>query len=197
MVMDSFYNVFVNPFIRNLTQPFWGAIASGIGGMLSGRSSRPKSISADKIKELQKPTQDLVDRQISFADAMMDPRSEINMMLRNFLAQKSAETGAQIGSQVQKIGAMQGVAPAQTMMQARIGMGSQMGNVDMQLIQALQNQQFKGMNLLQNMTPVQQGLNENLANINISNVDMQNRNQFSTGGSLFSTLGSALTEKGI
>ena len=47
------------------------------------------------------------------------------------------------------------------------------------------------------MTQVQQGLNENLANVNISNVDMQNRNQFSTGGNLFSTIGSALTEKGI
>ena len=145
MVMDSFYNVFVNPFIRNLTQPFWGAIASGIGGMLSGRSSRPKSISADKIRELQKPTQDLVNRQVQFADDMMDPMSDINMQLKRFLAQRSAETGAQVGSQVQKIGAMQGVSPAQAMMQARMGMGSQMGNVDMQLMQALQNQQFKGM----------------------------------------------------
>jgi len=190
--MNNFSRVFIQPILRTLVQPFWGAIASGLGGLLGGRGSRPKPIDLDQIREFQQPTQDLVDRQLSMAEEHIDPGSDINLQLKKFLAQKAAESGAQAGSQSMKIAAMRGVNPAQAMMASQFGTVGAMGNVNQQWLQALMNQRYKGMGQMQNMTQVQQQLGDNLANVSMANTDMSNRNPYNPAASFMTALGNQL-----
>ena len=44
-----------------------------------------KKLDTDKIQDYMKPTQDLMDEQISMARAMMDPNSEMNQNMRKII----------------------------------------------------------------------------------------------------------------
>ena len=81
-----------------------------------------KRMDINHINNLMKPTQDLITGQIDTAKQMQDPNSMINMRMRNLMSQRSAETGAQTAQQMQKMGAMSGMSPAQAMMQQRMAM---------------------------------------------------------------------------
>ena len=110
---------------------------------------------------------------------MMDPQSQMNMQMRNLMAQRASETGAQVGMQMQKQGAMGGMSPAQAMMQSRMGMNQAMGGVNQQWQQGLQNQYSQGMGLMGQMTGMQQGLNEGQVNAYVGQINASNarRNQ--------------------
>ena len=75
-----------------------------------------------------------------------------------------------------KLGAMRNMSPGQTLMQARIGQNQAMGGVNQQWMKSLQDRFTQGSGLMSKMTGIQQGLDENVGNAYLSNLNM--RNQF-------------------
>ena len=120
----------------------------------------------------------------------MDPESAINMQMRNLMAQRASETGAQVGMQMQRMGAMRGMSPAQAMMQARMAQTQAMGGVNQQWQQGLQNQFGQGLGLLGQMTSMQQGLNEGQVNAYVSQINAANARRNQREGTTMSLLGS-------
>ena len=103
------------------------------------------------------------------------------------MAQRAAESGAQSGLQMQKMAAMTGVSPAVAMMQSRMAMNQNMGNINNQFLNQL-NQRFgQGMSLLGSMTNMQKGMDESNVNTYIADINAQNarRNQNMGIGSSF------------
>jgi hypothetical protein len=133
-----------------------------------------KSLDMNKLNQYMQPTQDLVNEQIGYGRDLMDPNSQMNMAYKNHLQQQMMQSGQNIGSQVQKIGAMRGVSPAQAMMQARMGMNQSMGQGQGNLMNWMQGQQQAGFGLLGNMTGMMQGLNENQANAYVQQINAHN-----------------------
>lgn len=140
---------------------------------------KKKSIDRGYIDQLMAPTQGLVTEQLDMSREMMDPQSKMNMQMRNLMAQRSAESGAQVGQRMQKMGAMTGMSGAQSMMQARMGMNEAMGGVNQQWQQGLQGQHAQGLGLMGNMTSMQQDLNQGQVNAYVGEINASNaaRNQ--------------------
>ena len=133
-----------------------------------------KRLDLGHIEKLMAPTQGLVTEQLGMSRQMMDPQSQMIMQMRNLMAQRASETGAQVGMQMQKQGAMGGMSPAQAMMQSRMGMNQAMGGVNQQWQQGLQDQYSQGMGLMGQMTGMQQGLNEGQVNAYVSTINAAN-----------------------
>jgi len=133
-----------------------------------------KRMDVNHIDSLMAPTQGLVDEQLGLSRAMMDPNSQQNMMMRNLMAQRASESGAEVQQGVQKLAAQTGVSPGQAIMQQRMAQNKAMGGVNQHWMAGLQNQFSQGLGLMGNMTQMQQGLNEGqvrayLGDINASN----------------------------
>ena len=133
-----------------------------------------KRMDINHINNLMKPTQDLITGQIDTAKQMQDPNSMINMRMRNLMSQRSAETGAQTAQQMQKMGAMSGMSPAQAMMQQRMAMNQAMGGVNNQWQQGLQNQFSQGTGLLSGMIGEQRQMNEGQVNAYMGQINASN-----------------------
>ena len=176
MIMDSFKNVFVVPILRTLVQPFWGQLVGGIASLASAKSSQPQQLNMDTMRGFQQPTQNIINQQLGQANEMMDPQSDLNLNMRRMMAQRASETGAQISGQARRMGAMRGVSQGQANLQQRMGMNQAMGGVNQQWLQNLMKMRGAGMGVMQNMGQMQQGLDENLGNVHMANVNMQNKN---------------------
>ena len=181
MDLTGLYNNFILPIIRPLIQPIWGQIAGAALGALGGGSSAP-SIDVGKLREMQSGTQGLIDEQVGLSRNMMDPNSAINRQMKDLMAQRASETGAQTGSQALKIAAMKGVSPGQALMQQRMAQNQATGGVNQNWLQQLQGRFGQGLGLMGNMTQMQQGMDENLMNAYMANVQAQNQAQ--QGGGL-------------
>ena len=149
-----------------------------------------KRLDTTKINKMMEPTQSLVSEQLGLSRQLMDPESAINMQMRNLMAQRASETGAQVGMQMQRMGAMRGMSPAQAMMQARMAQTQAMGGVNQQWQQGLQNQFGQGLGLLGQMTSMQQGLNEGQVNAYVSQINAENARRNQREGTTMSLLGS-------
>ena len=149
-----------------------------------------KRLDTTKINKMMEPTQRLVSEQLGLSRQLMDPESAINMQMRNLMAQRASETGAQVGMQMQRMGAMRGMSPAQAMMQARMAQTQAMGGVNQQWQQGLQNQFGQGLGLLGQMTSMQQGLNEGQVNAYVSQINAANARRNQREGTTMSLLGS-------
>ena len=159
-----------------------------------------KSIDPAHIKKLMAPTQNLVTEQLGIGRQMMDPNSQMNMRMRNLMSQRAAESGALVGQQMQKMGAMTGMSGAQAMMQARMGMNQAQGGVNQQWQQGLQSQFGQGLGLMGNMTGMQKDLNQGEVNtyvgqINAANARRQSRMGMTMG--LLGGIGSAFSGGGM
>ena len=145
-------------------------------GWLSDKLFGKKAkLDLNKIAQFQSGTQGLVTEQLGLSRQMMDPNSAINAQMRHMMAQQAGTAGAQTGQQMEKMGAMAGVSPAQSMMQARMGMKSQMGGVSQNWQNQMQNQFSQGLGLMGNMTGMQQGLDENLGNAYVQDINARNQ----------------------
>ena len=149
-----------------------------------------KRLDTTKINKMMEPTQSLVSEQLGLSRQLMDPESAINMQMRNLMAQRASETGAQVGMQMQRMGAMRGMSPAQAMMQARMAQTQAMGGVNQQWQQGLQNQFGQGLGLWGQMTSMQQGLNEGQVNAYVSQINAANARRNQREGTTMSLLGS-------
>ena len=151
-----------------------------------------KQLDLDMINKYMAPTQQLINEQLGYGRDMMDPESAMNMQYRNFLQSQNQTAGQNIGSQVQKIGAMGGASSAQTMMQARMGMSNAMGSGQNTMMNFLQGQQQQGLGLLGGMTGMQQGLNENQANAYVQRINAHNAARSSRMNMLTGLAGAAI-----
>ena len=151
--------------------------SKGLGSLFGDDGGDFQQIDLDEIRGFQAPTQGLIDEQLGLSRQLMDPQSAINIQMRNMMAQRASESGAQVGQQAMKLGAMRNMSPAQTMMQARMGTNQAMGGVNQQWLQNLQNQFSKGTGLMGSMTQMQQGMDENLANAYVGNINAANVQQ--------------------
>jgi len=184
--MGSFFNEFVTPILRNLRFGFWQTalqVAPYLMSMAdSGGDSGPQQLDVNKLRGMQGKTQGLIDEQIGLGRNMMDPNSVINRQMRDMMAQRASETGAQTGSQALKIAAMKGVSPGQAIMQQRMAQNQASGSVNQNWINQLQQRFGQGLGVMGNMTQMQQGMDENLMNAYMANVQAQNQGQASGGG---------------
>jgi len=159
---------------------FLSALASAapslIGGLLGSGTPKPNEIDENELKARQLKTQGLVDENLGLSRQLRDPQSAINLQMRNMLSQNAMNQGAQVGQQMGKLGAMRNMSPGQTLMQARIGQNQAMGGVNQQWMKSLQDRFTQGSGLMSKMTGIQQGLDENVGNAYLSNLNM--RNQF-------------------
>ena len=181
MDLTGLYNNFILPIIRPLIQPIWGQIAGAALGALGGGSSAP-SIDVGKLREMQSGTQGLVDEQLGMSRQLMDPHSAVNQTMKKMMAQRAMESGQQAGTQAMKIAAMKGVSPGQAMMHQRMAQNQATGGVNQSWLQSLQGRFGQGLGLMGNMTQMQQGLDENLSNAYMQNVNAQQAAAAQGGG---------------
>tara|TARA_R100000458_G_C8205257_1_gene194510 strand:- start:14 stop:583 length:570 start_codon:yes stop_codon:yes gene_type:complete len=154
-----------------------GAILGGAATTLlsSALSPKPQTISTNKIRQFQKPTQDLIQEQLGIGRELMDPTSAINMRQRNIMQQRAADTGAQISRGLASTAAQTGMSPGQLAMQQRSAQNTAMGDVNKQFQELLTGQFNRGLGLMGNMTGAQQSLDENLANAYVNRIAQENQ----------------------
>tara|TARA_E500000331_G_scaffold357956_1_gene421833 strand:+ start:2247 stop:2861 length:615 start_codon:yes stop_codon:yes gene_type:complete len=153
-----------------------GAMAPTIlGGLLGASTPGSEEIDENKIAASQQRTQGLIDENLGLSRQLRDPQSAINMQMRNLLNQNAMNQGSQISNQMQKLGSMTNMSPGQIAMQQRIGMNSAMGGVNQNFLNALQKRFSQGTGIMGQMTGLQQGLDENMGNAYLSNLNMRNQ----------------------
>ena len=160
-------------------------------GWLSDKMfGKKKKLDLDTIRGHMSQTQGLVDDQLGMSRQMMDPNSALNMQMRNMLAQRAAQTGAQTGQQMMRMGAMSNVSPGQAMMQARMAQNQAMGQANQQWQNQLEGRFTQGLGLMGSMTGMQQGLDENMANAYIGQINAANAQRNQRMGMTMGLLGS-------
>lgn len=153
-----------------------GAMAPTLlGGLLGASTPGSEEIDENKIAASQQRTQGLIDENLGLSRQLRDPQSAINMQMRNLLNQNAMNQGSQISNQMQKLGSMTNMSPGQIAMQQRIGMNSAMGGVNQNFLNALQKRFSQGTGIMGQMTGLQQGLDENMGNAYLSNLNMRNQ----------------------
>jgi hypothetical protein len=151
-----------------------------------------KTIDRGYIDKLMSPTQGLITEQLGIGRQLMDPNSKQNMMMRNLMAQRASETGAQVSQQMQKVGAMTGMSAGQAAMQSRMGMNQAMGGVNQQWKQGLQDQFGQGLGLMGQMTGMQQQMNEGQVNAYVGEINAANAARTQNMGMFTSLAGAAI-----
>ena len=197
-ILGNIFGLFVEPILRNLVHATFGAVLKALlpsliggvvqhnvgdsgGGQPQGPQG-PQGIDLDELRGMQGGTQGLIDEQLGISRGLMDPNSQVNQQMKNLMAQRASETGAQTGSQALKIAAMKGVSPGQALMQQRMAQNQAMGGVNQDWQQQLQGRFGQGLGLMGNMTQMQQGMDENMMNAYLSNVQFQNQQAGAGGG---------------
>jgi hypothetical protein len=160
-----------------------------MGSFSDSLFGKRKKIDRGYINELMAPTQGLITEQLGMSRDMMDPNSQMNMRMRNLMAQRASESGAQVGQQMQKMGAMTGMSSGQAMMQSRMGMNQAMGGVNQQWQQGLQGQQSQGIGLMGQMTGMQQQMNEGQVNAYVGEINAANAARAQNKGLAMGLLG--------
>jgi hypothetical protein len=183
------------PFLSSL-----GVGGGGGGGGLFGGGGQQgfdyQNLDLEKIREFLKPSQELITEQLGLSRQLMDPQSAINETMKNLMRQRATETGAQTGTQALKIAAMRNVSPGQALMSQRFAQNQATGGVNQLWQQAMQGRFGQGLGLMGNMSQMQQGQDENLANAyigdisgqNMANAMMYNPEQQQSGGLLGSIM---------
>ena len=164
------------PFFATVGSLLAKAAPTLIGGALGSGTPGPEQIDYDELAKRQLRTQGLVDENLGLARQLQDPQSAVNLQMRNMLSQNAMNQGAQVSGQMQKLGSMTGMSPGQIAMQQRMGMHQATGGVNQNWMNALQKRFTQGTGIMGQMTGLQQGLDENMGNAYLTNLNM--RNQF-------------------
>ena len=178
---------FINPLFVNLVKPFWGQLATMLApmaiDMFSGDDDESaKLLNKEEIEQGQAKTQSLVDEQLGLAEDMMDPESELNQKVLNVLSQQASETGAETAGNVSKIAAQTGVTGGQATMAAQDSLNKALGGVGDTFADTLNSRLSQSMDLKNKMLVQQKGLEENLQNVDIANINAQNMQALLSGG---------------
>ena len=150
-----------------------------------------KRISLDKIREFQKPTQDLIDERLQISQEMRDPDSAMNMQMRNLMVQNQAQMQQNTASQMRKQAAMGGMSSGQMMSQLRQSQNEAMGGLNQQFQQSMMGRYNQGLDLMGGVMQQQQQLGDNLANAYVGNINASNAARNQNMGITMSLLGGA------
>ena len=171
---------FVNPLFVNLIKPFWPGVAKTFLPMaldlFSCNKDHETAMLLDKEKMLQgqAKTQSLVDEQLQLSRDMQDPTSVMNQKVLNMLTQQADESGASTASAVSKLAAQTGVGGGQALMQSADAQNNARSQVERNF-QNMMNQRFnQSTGLFSNAMNMQKGLDENMMNIDMYNMDASN-----------------------
>ena len=145
-----------------------------MGNIISNMFGKRKRLKQDKLKGYMADWQAMTTEQADLFRQMLDPMSSRSMQLMNMYGTQAATTGQMAASEARKIAAMTGMSPAQAQMQARQGMMTAGAQGLQQFQQGFQGQQQLGMQGFTNAMTNQQGLNENIAQSYISQVQADN-----------------------
>ena len=137
-------------------------------GWLSDKMfGKRKRVDTARIQAMMKPSKDMMHEQIGMSRQMMDPNSQMNMRMRNLMAQRSAESGA--------LAAQTGMSAGQAAMQQRMAMNESMGGVNQQWQQGLQGQMDKGMGLFGQMQGEMKSYNQADVNSYMGQINASNQ----------------------
>ena len=163
-------------------------------GWLSDKMfGKRKALDTDKLNAYMQPTQNLVNEQLGSYRQMMDPNSNMNMQMQQMMQSNASTQGAQIGSQMSKMGAQTGMSPAQAMMHSRMAQKDSTSGLNDQYMQYMQGQNKQGLMGMGNMTQMQQGLNENEANAYVQQINAHNAKRAGRVGFATSLMGTAIS----
>ena len=154
-----------------------------------------KKVNQAHIANVMKPAHDMMNQQIDWSKQLMDPKSAINMRLRNMMAQRSAETGAQQAQQMQKIAAMTGMSGGQAAMQSRMAMQNAMGGMNDQFIGMQQGQFNQGLSLYNLMHEQMKQKGQADVNMHLGDVNASNARRAQNQGIGMSVLGGFLSDR--
>ena len=128
-------------------------------GWLSDKMfGKRKRVDTARIQAMMKPSKDMMHEQIGMSRQMMDPNSQMNMRMRNLMAQRSA-----------------GMSAGQAAMQQRMAMNESMGGVNQQWQQGLQGQMDKGMGLFGQMQGEMKSYNQADVNSYMGQINASNQ----------------------
>jgi hypothetical protein len=156
-----------------------GTILSSLaGGLLSNQASqsaKPIALDIDKIRNYLKPTQGLVTEQLGLGRQLQDPNSAVNKAMHDLLVKGGYNNAAVASNQMGKLGSMTGMSPGQIAMQQRMSSNENLGGINDKWMEMLQNRFGIGTGIMGQMTGLQQGLDENLANAYVQNTNATNQ----------------------
>ena len=150
------------------------ANSQAYSAMLNQGKKFGKMVNPQQIQQIMQPTQDMINQQTDTSQQLMDPNSDINMQMRNMMAQRASESGQQQMGAMRRMAAQGGVSAGQAMMNARMSMGDAMSGVNQQAMEAQQGQFAQGAGMMQNMTQMQQSLGQQYSNAYLQRI-AQNR----------------------
>ena len=150
------------------------ASSQSYSNMLNQGKKFGKMVNPQQIQQIMQPTQNMIDQQVDTSQQLMDPNSDINMQMKNLMAQRAAEAGQQQMGAMRRMAAQGGMSAGQAMMNARMSMGQAMGDVNQQALEAQQGQFAQGAGMMQNMTQMQQSLGQQYSNAYLQRI-AQNR----------------------
>ena len=150
-----------------------------------------KWINPGQIQSIMKPTQDIVSNITNTGQGLMDPNSSINSRMRRIMEQRASQGASEQMQNARRMAAQTGMSPGQAMMNARMGMGQAMGDVNQQAMAAQQGQFTQGLGTLQNMTQMQQSLGQQFSNAYLQRI-AQNRLKKKKKKGFFKKLGTSL-----
>ena len=135
------------------------------------------------------PFKEMLRNQQQIGADLRDPTSGLNMRWRRMMSQRAAETGARSGRQMELMGNMYGVSPAQAMMQARMASNTAQGGVDDAYQNMLMQNFGTGLNLLNTGMGHQYNLSQGKQQQHIAAVNAHNARRNQRAGMGMSLLG--------
>ena len=155
--------------------PFFSALLGTALASGASNQAKPEQLDVSKIQETMQPTQDLVNEQLGLSRMLRDPNSAINKQLQSFLINRGYNDATLAQNQIGKLGSMTGMSPGQIMMQNRIATNDALGGVNNRWMEMMQSRFGSGTGLLGSTIQMQQGLDENLANAYVQNINSMNQ----------------------
>jgi len=166
---------FVGEILKAAIPSLLGSLFGSEAGEEAASGYNPQMVDMNLIKGYMAPTRNLVGEQLGLSRQLMDPGSAVNLSMRNLLSQNAQQQGQNVASNVGRLAAMRGISPGQASMQMNTAANNAMGGVNNAWRNMMQERYGQGLGILGNMTNISKGLDENIANAYVSNINSANQ----------------------
>jgi len=185
MILNDIFilDMSIIPVVGGIIGEIFKAVVPSLLGSLFGSEAgeeaasgyNPQMVNMEQIKGYMAPTRNLVGEQLGLSRQLMDPGSSVNLSMRNLLSQNAQQQGQNVASNIGKLSAMRGISPGQASMQMNTATNNAMGGVNNAWRNMMQERYGQGLGIMGNMTNVSKGLDENVANAYVSNINSANQ----------------------
>tara|TARA_R110002020_G_scaffold241319_4_gene454452 strand:- start:753 stop:1274 length:522 start_codon:yes stop_codon:yes gene_type:complete len=135
-----------------------------------------KKANFDKINQNYQGYVDFMGEQEGIAKQMMDPRSLLNLSRQNMLRNQQYDFASMQGNQMQKMGAMTGMSPGQTLANVSSNYNTMRGDVGKQFQSMLFDQYDRGLGLMQGVGQMKLGEGDRLTRQYMGEINEHNAN---------------------